>query len=698
MKSRRTVLRSLLLLLVALLVTSCAGSDLSDFEPGDVGPGADSASPDLGSPPDMERPDTGPADMTAPEPDGGDAGRIDMGPMEGCGDGIVQGDEECDDGNASNADACLNDCTAARCGDGFVFESIEECDDGNASNTDACLDTCVEASCGDGFVGPGEGCDDGDDDNTDACTNDCRSAQCGDGIAQSGEACDDGNDDNTDDCLNTCVKASCGDGFVGPGEACDDGNMADTDACLGDCTEARCGDGFVWSGMEECDDGDMDDTDACLGDCTEASCGDGEVWSGVEDCDDGNDIDDDMCTNRCTTPGCGDGVVQSGEECDDGDMDDSDACLSTCQDATCGDSIVWSGVEECDDGDMDDTDACLSDCSDAICGDGVVWSGVEECDDNNTMPGDGCSASCQLESCSAVATLPTCGGSVATANDAPGSTDIYESWACSNFDYTGPEIVYSITAPEDGLVEARISGLSDDLDLLVLEADASGLCAPQDASVCVDSSVTTMTEESVSFSATAGTTYFLVIEGFLDATSGFTLTVDSTLAHVQLEEVAGVRSENSFIEVINRGACTVDISSLHIDHDGTCDPVVTVDFAGIDPLGPGEIARATEGTPRPGRDVPFSVCDGIIHEPTFTLLCDGSCDYSGCSNLLDYMERDDDLTDMDEPAGPSCASFFPDPIDVGSMSSGQSVQRSSYTGVPTFWQASDWTIGMATGG
>lgn len=73
-------------------------------------------------------------------------------PPPQCGNGTVEQGEECDDGNANNDDACLNNCIAATCGDAVVRTGVEQCDDGNAENTDACLTTCVTASCGDGFV------------------------------------------------------------------------------------------------------------------------------------------------------------------------------------------------------------------------------------------------------------------------------------------------------------------------------------------------------------------------------------------------------------------------------------------------------------------------------------------------------------------------------------------------------------------
>ncbi len=68
-----------------------------------------------------------------------------------CGDGrqweIDCGDqcEECDDGNTDNTDACLNDCTNARCGDGFVRKGIEVCDDKNTTGGDYCSSDCRQA-------------------------------------------------------------------------------------------------------------------------------------------------------------------------------------------------------------------------------------------------------------------------------------------------------------------------------------------------------------------------------------------------------------------------------------------------------------------------------------------------------------------------------------------------------------------------
>lgn len=71
--------------------------------------------------------------------------------------------------------------TEAQCGNNLL-EGDEECDDGNRRNGDGCSSRCREEQgpeCGDGVVDPGEECDDGNDINDDSCTNDCTLASDG---------------------------------------------------------------------------------------------------------------------------------------------------------------------------------------------------------------------------------------------------------------------------------------------------------------------------------------------------------------------------------------------------------------------------------------------------------------------------------------------------------------------------------------
>jgi len=66
-----------------------------------------------------------------------------------CGNGDVEGDEECDDGNDVDTDACRSDCTAflPDCGNSVVDDG-EQCDDGNREDGDGCSATCVSEIAG----------------------------------------------------------------------------------------------------------------------------------------------------------------------------------------------------------------------------------------------------------------------------------------------------------------------------------------------------------------------------------------------------------------------------------------------------------------------------------------------------------------------------------------------------------------------
>lgn len=218
-------------------------------------------------------------------------------------------------------------CAAPACGDGIVNAAAEACDDGNASNTDACLRTCAAASCGDGFVQAGvEGCDDGNAITTDACPVGCARAACGDGFLRIGvEACDDGNRRAGDGCSPGCLIEGCGDGAVRAGEECDDGDADSTDGCPITCRDARCGDGFVRAGVEGCDDANTSSGDGCSATCVveasytcrgtpstctyakERNCGD----AADDDLDGDTDCDDPDCALGCDdAPGaCAPGQV-----------------------------------------------------------------------------------------------------------------------------------------------------------------------------------------------------------------------------------------------------------------------------------------------------------------------------------------------------------------------------------------------------
>ncbi|WAS98876.1 DUF4215 domain-containing protein [Nannocystis punicea] len=93
----------------------------------------------------------------------------------GCGDGVLDPGEACDDGDGIDTNDCTNKCTEAECGDGIVHDGHEACDGGGVDD-DQCTAACTVPKCGDGVVTASEQCDDANDDNFDGCSNDCTSS------------------------------------------------------------------------------------------------------------------------------------------------------------------------------------------------------------------------------------------------------------------------------------------------------------------------------------------------------------------------------------------------------------------------------------------------------------------------------------------------------------------------------------------
>ncbi len=314
--------RNLLGLTLVLGPAAC-GDDLTATEASDSeGPSSSSSS-------------SGALDETSTGDETTDASTgVEAGPK--CGNGLLEADEDCDDGNTASNDGCSKLCQDEFCGDG-IQQTSEACDlgPGNA-DTATCTTACQPNVCGDGLQGPAETCDDGNTDDDDGCGADCTLETCGNGELEASEVCDDGNRDNDDACTTLCAPPVCGDGIVSPslGENCDDANPEDTDACPNDCTESVCGDG-VLEGPEECDEADLngDGTSLCSPECTLNVCGDGYLVPDLEVCDDGNATGDGVsdCTPQCTTNLCGDAYHHFATEgCDAGDRNGYVPCSTSC--------------------------------------------------------------------------------------------------------------------------------------------------------------------------------------------------------------------------------------------------------------------------------------------------------------------------------------------------------------------------------
>jgi fibro-slime domain-containing protein len=207
-----------------------------------------------------------------------------------CGNGILDGTEQCDDGNTASSDGCSKICqmennydcrvpgqpceNLAVCGNGSLT-SDETCDDGNTRDGDGCSADCQTVETGWQCRVPGKPC----------------APQCGDGIITGGEVCDDGNTAGGDGCSALCR--------LEPGKQCEGSPSR--------CTPTDCGN-RKQEGAEGCDDGNTMPFDGCSSECQ---------------------VEPDCSAGACVSM-CGDGIVL-GEECDDGNAAGGDGCSRECK-------------------------------------------------------------------------------------------------------------------------------------------------------------------------------------------------------------------------------------------------------------------------------------------------------------------------------------------------------------------------------
>jgi len=155
----------------------------------------------------------------------------------------------------------------------------------------------------------------------------------------------------------------CGDELCNIGETCE--------TCPGDCGECPvCGNGEVEE-PEECDDGNIEPDDGCDENCMfeiQDDCGNGACDEGENPC---------TCEEDCLV---GDGTCCEGSDCPQPEC--GPCCVVECVDYQCTEPIwlddcCWN--EKCEDG--EDADSCPEDC---FCGNGTCDAGetADDCPDD----------------------------------------------------------------------------------------------------------------------------------------------------------------------------------------------------------------------------------------------------------------------------------------------------------------------------
>ena len=117
--------------------------------------------------------------------------------------------------------------------------------------------------------------------------------------------------------------------------------------------------------------------------------------------------------------------------------------------------------------------------------------------------------------CSPTFTL-SCGAGTTWNNSYFGSTDAIDSYACIDWNESGPEYAYLFNSSTTVTVTVSLSNMTADLDIFVLR-NPSGTC---DADNCL-----AYGDSTVSFTATAYTIYYLVVDGYNGAVGDYTISV-----------------------------------------------------------------------------------------------------------------------------------------------------------------------------
>ena len=267
-------------------------------------------------------------------------------------------------------------CVPSVCGDGSI-DGSEECDDNNLTDCDGCDSNCRVTGCGNNLTACGEACDDGNVADGDGCESDCTlSPGC---AIYSATGLPVGIPDlsSVTSVINVPVNTGIADVAVL--------NLGGTHSYVGDLEfhlQSPAGTNAVLvnnvcGGLQDFSLG-LDDEAGTPIPCpptdglshipaSALSVFDGQLSGGNWTLSILDQAGGDIGTLQswdlliCSTP-CGDGDLDPGEQCDDGNLTSCDGCDSNCTNTACGNGVVACG-EECDDGDVDPGDGCESDCT-----------------------------------------------------------------------------------------------------------------------------------------------------------------------------------------------------------------------------------------------------------------------------------------------------------------------------------------------
>lgn len=481
-----------------------------------------------------------------------------------CGNGVVDGNEQCDNGllNSDSTDgACRTDCRNAHCGDGWTdtFELGEFCDSGPQNGVPGrcnveCSGLTPGGDCGNGTLDAGEACDDADSNGQyGSCAFDCSGPgpRCGDGIHQPGnEACE-----GTEFGGQTCATMGYGPGTL----SCNGDCMVELEGCAAPPTCQPAGTLACDAGTLSSATTDMGSTNGTIGYCGNA----GEKHTGREmiytfqspirrqitvDLElDAGDLDLFVIredATQCSNPNCVGAsverfaniesvsfmadpfvnylIVVDGFQGDDGQFSLTVGCLGP---EICNNNVDdnGDGFADCGDPECVGTSWCTTaGGSEYVCDDGLDndGNGLIDCQDPECVNAGVCD-------CSTPATSIQCNHTISADNyGAESTSSITGGWCGMPAEYGGGERVFKLD-PSSVSGYSQVTFLVDqmtaDFDVFIMESN-SGACSVNTCSANQPQHPGGTAFEQGTVLLNSGVTYHLVVDGWHWAKGEFNVT------------------------------------------------------------------------------------------------------------------------------------------------------------------------------
>jgi len=272
----------------------------------------------------------------------------------------------------------------------------------------------------------------------------------------------------------------------------------------------------------------------CVPDCEAKACGGDGCGGSCGECGEGL-----TCSaGQCLVPGCEplDGPGCGGCPCEACVCELDPYCCDTQWDGLCASACIEDcggclalencGNEVCD---AEEGENCAN-CEDCTCPEGEVCDGGECCApdcEGKECGDDGCNGVCgECEAgkyCTegfACEDLPECvlAETIKCDDVIEGDTTDYENlletYSCEEWDESGPEVGYTFEADADDLLVATIE-YADETDLDVFALDGK----------CIIDNCIAGGNVEVQFEVTAGSTYFIVVDGYGGEAGAYTLSL-----------------------------------------------------------------------------------------------------------------------------------------------------------------------------